>query len=59
MANKNLISSLRFIAGGALLGAVLAGILFGWSDVNFDVRSVGAGAGALFGIAAKFYPFWN
>ena len=40
----------RLLVGCALIGSVLAGVLFGWFDTPFDPRIVGAGAGVLAGL---------
>ena len=39
----------RLIAGCALIGSVLTGVAFGWLDLSFDPRAIGAGVGALAG----------
>jgi len=47
MSNKSIKDNLRtarLIASFALLGAVAAGVLFGWTDI--DLRPAGAAAGA-------------
>lgn len=55
MTNKNLLSSMRVVAGCALLGAVLSGIFFGWVSLPGDIRSYGAAAGAIAGVVSKMY----
>jgi len=48
MANKqSTLPKLRIVAGCALIGSVLAGVLFGTFDLSFDPRVVGASAGAI------------
>ena len=42
--------ALRVIASFALLGAVLAGIGFGWSHWSIDPRMIGAIVGGLLGL---------
>lgn len=42
--------ALRIIASFALLGAVLAGVAFGWSHWNVDPSIFGAIGGAAFGL---------
>lgn len=49
------IHKLRLIAGCALIGSVVTGVLFGWFDLSFDPRSIGAGAGALAGALKVFH----
>jgi hypothetical protein len=41
---------LRFVASFGLLGAVLAGIIFGWMDHEIDFRVIGALVGAVVGL---------
>jgi hypothetical protein len=53
MTKKTTIRSLRMITSFALLGAVLAGAFFGWSDQSADaVRALGAAGGAAIGVAS-------
>ena len=47
--------ALRIIASFALLGAVLAGVAFGWSQWNVDPRIFGAIGGAAFGLFAVIH----
>jgi hypothetical protein len=39
----------RMVAACALIGSVVTGVAFGWADLSFDPRSIGAGLGALAG----------
>lgn len=55
MTSKNFLSSMRVVAGCALLGAVLSSILFGWVNIPGDIRSYGAALGAIAGVASKVY----
>lgn len=48
------IRELRLVAGFALIGSVVTGALFGWIDLPFDPRPIGAGLGALAGILKAF-----
>ena len=45
----------RLIVGGALIGSVVAGVLFGWFDLSFDPRTIGASLGALASAAKVFH----
>jgi hypothetical protein len=51
----NVMRSLRLVASFALFGAVIAGILTGWTghDLSFDPRLIGAGVGAIASILAQ------
>jgi hypothetical protein len=48
------IRELRLVAGFALIGSVLTGAFFGWIDLPFDPRPIGAALGALAGIIKTF-----
>lgn len=48
---------MRWVAGCALIGSVLAGVLFGWADLSFDPRAIGAGAGAITGTLKLLHVF--
>lgn len=41
----------KFVVGCALIGTVVTGAFFGWVPASFDVRIIGAGLGAIAGIA--------
>lgn len=43
---------LKFVVGCTLIGSVVTGAFFGWVPTEFDIRIVGAGLGALAGVAA-------
>lgn len=47
------IHQLRFVVGCALIGSVVAGSIFGWIPVPFDIRLLGASIGVAAGIAAN------
>ena len=56
MTSKNLFKTLRMISSFALLGAVMAGSIFGWGDTSADsARTVGAVVGAFAGTWIKFH----
>lgn len=57
MKNTLTLHKLRLVAGGALVGSVLAGVFFGWIDTSFDPRAIGAGLGALASAAKIFHLF--
>lgn len=42
----------KFIVGCTLIGSVIAGALFGWIPMAFDIRLVGASVGLITGVAA-------
>jgi hypothetical protein len=46
-----MLHALRIVASFALLGAVLAGIGFGWTQWSIDPRIIGVIVGTLVGIA--------
>jgi uncharacterized membrane protein len=45
----------KFIVGCTLIGTVVAGGLFGWIPMPFDVRIIGASIGAVAGITAGHF----
>lgn len=48
------VKALRLVASFSLLGAVITGVLVGWWDTpSYDPRAIGAGVGAVAGIAVK------
>jgi hypothetical protein len=53
MTKQNL-HKLRTVVGFALVGSVLTGVFFGWMDLSFDPRIIGASVGALLS-AVKVY----
>lgn len=40
---------IRLVAGCALIGSVVTGVVFGWFDLSFDPRTIGASLGAVAG----------
>ena len=56
MNTRKTIHKLRMVAGAALAGCVLAGVLLGWADLSFDPRVGGTAIGAVIG-AFKFHLF--
>lgn len=40
----------RLVAGCALVGSVVTGVCFGWIDMSFDPRTIGASVGAIAGL---------
>lgn len=55
MKNTFTFRKLRLISGCALIGSVVAGVCFGWIDLSFDPRTIGASVGALAGAAKSFH----
>lgn len=51
--SKNIIHVLKVIFSFVLLGAITAGAIFGWINMQFDVRIIGAAIGGLLGIAIQ------
>jgi len=50
-----IVHALRILASYSLLGAVIAGIAFGWSHrLSFDPRWVGIAIGVLVGLTVTF-----
>ena len=47
------IREIKFVVGCTLIGSVVTGALFGWVQIPFDIRLIGAGVGAIAGIAAS------
>ena len=47
MARHPIVHSLRLVASFALLGAVTAGVLFGWQAYGDEARLIGALAGGV------------
>jgi hypothetical protein len=45
----------RLVAGCALIGSVVAGVCFGWVDLSFDPRAIGATIGTLAGAIKVFH----
>ncbi len=56
VVKPNLIRSLRTVASTALLGAVVAGMLFGWAPIT-GVHEIGAVIGAGLGVLANAKHF--
>jgi hypothetical protein len=55
MNHKVTLRKLRLVAGGALIGSVIAGVFLGWIDMSLDPRLVGAGVGAVAGAVKVFH----
>jgi hypothetical protein len=53
MSKQNL-HKLRTVLGFALVGSVLTGVFFGWMDLSFDPRIIGASAGALLSVVKVY-----
>ncbi len=54
--SRDVLHSLRVVAGSALMGTVVAGALFGWAPAilgGLTVHEVGALAGAALGVFAN------
>lgn len=49
--------TVKLVAGCALIGSVLTGVIFGWIDTSFDPRVIGAGVGAATGAAKAWHLF--
>lgn len=50
MAARTVFGKARTVVAFALLGSVLFGALFGWSELPFDPRVVGVLLGTVFGV---------
>lgn len=55
MKNAFTFRKLRLISGCALIGSVAAGVCFGWFDLSFDPRAIGATVGAIAGTVKTFH----
>ncbi|QYF95756.1 hypothetical protein KY495_11710 [Massilia sp. PAMC28688] len=47
------VHKLRFIAGCALIGSVVAGAFFGWVEAPIDMRAVGVAIGTTAGLISN------
>jgi hypothetical protein len=47
------VRQLKFVVGCMLIGSVVAGALFFWVPIPFDIRIVGASIGGAAGLAAN------
>lgn len=54
MNAQKTIKRLRYVAGFAMAGCVIGGAFFGWADLSFDPRVVGASIGGAWA-AVKFH----
>ena len=46
----NTIHFLKIVVGCSILGILIAGLLFGWVNTNYDIREIGAMSGAILSI---------
>ncbi|HJV73131.1 MAG TPA: hypothetical protein VJ654_02830 [Noviherbaspirillum sp.] len=55
MKTNTPLQKMRIITGAALIGSVVAGVCFGWVEMSFDPRAIGATLGAVAGAFQAFH----